>query len=154
ALFWGAFPLLLLVLALVMAARDLGFRDHLKTLSLRERGLSSTQWLDMYTADDPVPNGPLSRPGATVRGLISRAIVNRRSLLFDPTSYWANRVVFIPRVVARIERHARLGLFDGASGWRALRHIIVCGRRHEARVRWLVVSRWISVISAILAVVA
>ena len=153
ALMWGFFPLILLILAVNMVVGDSsGFLERLKGLSLKTVR-PTLRWLDVYTADDPVPNGPLSRPGARVDGLRSRRIVNRGSVVRDHTAYWANRVSFIPRLVAWLDHHAGLGLFSGPAGRSARRHLADCVKRHDVQVRWLVAFRWAGVTSAALAVV-
>lgn len=56
----------------------------------------SIDWVDVYSTDDPVPNGPLLDELLPARPR-SHCVFNRRSVLWDHTTYWENGEQFVAR---------------------------------------------------------
>lgn len=88
----------LAIIGLTGAVCAFGIRDHLT--GIRLPGLmrwiahvsrQGWRWRDCYASGDPVPNGAVLR---RARG-VSREVCNRRSMLADHTSYWANLDEFV-----------------------------------------------------------
>jgi hypothetical protein len=73
-------------------------------------------------------------------------VVNFSSLFRDHTSYWQNRVQFVPQILDAIGRAAGIELFDGPART-ALRDAAAA---HRSKVRWLSITKWSAVLSILL----
>jgi hypothetical protein len=95
------------------------------------------EWIDLYATDDPVPNGklsPLEAPVATVE----YPVRNLGSVFGDHTSYWQNRVQFVPIVATAVADAAKLPIFDKPA-YDALKQ---AASTHEKRVICLSFAFW------------
>ena len=102
-------------------------------------------WIDVHASRDLVPNGVLSPAGAKIATNEHR-VMNLGSMLRDHTSYWQNRVEFLPVVLRAVGRAANLDLFPGNQDEAFAR----AARVHQQNVRWLSVTMWATVASAVL----
>lgn len=86
------------------------YRAHFGTYFVPPAGLSSKNWLDLYASHDLVAAGSnsLLAQGYQMR----EEVYNERSLLRDHTSYFDNRVDFLPRVWRAMARVSRLPLMQ------------------------------------------
>lgn len=129
---------------------------------LRERvrrfGSSGLRWVDCYAAKDPVPNGPLLYPpehlaadsGEGPEFPNSVPLCNEGSASGDHTGYWRNRDEFVSLVVGELTAPpgGRQSIIAPRPVWGD-----AIAPRRRWRVRWLVATRWIAMLSAALAVV-
>jgi hypothetical protein len=102
-------------------------------------------WIDVHASHDPVCNGPLSSLGTAV-ATEDQTVVNLGSLIRDHTAYWNNRIEFVPRVLDAIARTAKLELFSADDR----RDLAAASRDHRRAVRWLAITQWTTVLSALL----
>jgi hypothetical protein len=89
-----------LSISLQLYAQNIG--EH-----LRQCAVDGIEWHDVYSTHDLVPMG--RRSGLAGQGFVRQYEVdNQRSYLHDHTSYFTNRLGFIPRLVDLIAKHSRL----------------------------------------------
>jgi hypothetical protein len=114
----------------------------------RRLSISPLSWVDFWATSDPVPNGPLARPGV-VEKLCSVQVTNRISWFSDHSSYWENRDEFVLPLLDELGRRAGMPVLaePEPDSVRTL-------ARRRARVWCLVTIRTITALSAIVAVYA
>jgi len=105
-------------------------------------------WFDVYSSDDPVPNGPLldeySPPYSRLR---THVTCNLGSMLFDHTSYWQNHDDFVSRI-------ARMLLFRAFIDVEHLdvddhdRQLVATDRRRW-RVAWRRAGGWVAMVATL-----
>jgi hypothetical protein len=107
-------------------------------------GDAEHRWMDLYATHDPVPQGDLEDhlPGCMIT---SERVVNRRSVLTDHTTYWANRTEFVSRVASELCKESGLkGMPDLSS--RAYRKAL---RHHRLTSTALSATLWTIVIGVL-----
>jgi hypothetical protein len=114
----------------------------------RTLSLSPLDWVDFWATSDPVPNGPLARPGV-VGQLRSVQVTNRISWFSDHSSYWENRDEFVLPLLDELGRRAGMPLLAEPEP-----HSVGTLARRRTRVWGLVAIRTITALSAIVAVYA
>src|SRR5262249_48283477 len=124
--------------------------EHWKDVQwIRELSLESTRpgliWIDVHASRDPVPNGVMSPDGGHVATKELR-VVNLGSLSRDHTSYWQNRVEFVPIVLRAVGEAANVEFFASGDQDRIVRASTV----HQRNVRWLSVTMLTTVASVVL----
>jgi hypothetical protein len=77
--------------------------EELRKFNERFKLRDGVKWVDVYTASDPVPNGPLIRGRSAPQvKFTSVEIENRASAILDHTSYWQNYEQFVNLVASEL----------------------------------------------------
>ena len=115
------------------------------------------KWVDCFSAQDPVPAGPVFEPqkNHTIpQGYESVEVTNLGSFWEDHTAYWSNRDEFVATLASRIVTCAesrlplsRLTPFDGET-------LAGAQRRRAFRVGFLRCARVVAVLAAVALMVA
>ncbi|MEM7081394.1 MAG: hypothetical protein AAF465_01485 [Pseudomonadota bacterium] len=96
----------LLVIALRAHSEDSRLESYLDPSQMfTDNPQQSFRWTDTYASHDPVPGGAMF--DRKIDYLASFEVTNRRSTVFDHTSYWLNRDEFVTRVTNTLLREAR-----------------------------------------------
>jgi hypothetical protein len=95
--------------------------------------LKPIEWIDFYSRQDPVSNGPMTLTETDV--VDSREINNFDSILGDHTAYWKNRDEFIPSLMQSLAEVGAPELFESHRVDR--QRLETWRKRRRVRVRWL-----------------
>jgi hypothetical protein len=102
-------------------------------------------WIDYHASHDLVSNGALSPGGARV-ATEDHEVRNLDSFFGDHTSYWDNRIEFVPGVLDAVAHSAGIVLFD-AEDRKTLGR---AAKAHRRTIRWLSITQWTTLVSVLL----